>query len=416
MLKIETQATPYVITLELNSQQLNDLFDQHWETIKDEVEIDGFRKGNVPKDVAEKQIGFEALYSKLIPNVYMEELQKENLDVVYSSEPKIYGSFNREGQIKLTTESFLSPSVKLGDFKSIKVKSDSCILLQDEIQQEIKNRKKKHSKLVEVQKTIENGDTITLDFEGFINNEEIQGAKAVNYKMIVGKTNMIPRFEEELIGLYPNEEKIFSVQFPENYHKKDLAGKIAIFKVKIHNVFSYELSQEDFLKLVCEGESYEQLVEKIKQELLDEKETKKRKDVASEALKQLVAISEVGPIPTPCIFQELDQKLEQFVSNSGKTLEELTTQFPNFEVMFENNNKDLIIEGIRSTLVLQELQKQFKITISEDEVQDVCVKRYGQKSEKNTTHYIVSESQLKIKRTLDKIVDLVLLQSTVNTL
>jgi len=403
MLIIEEQATPYTLTLEVDTKQLNELFDKHWEVIKDDIELDGFRKGSIPKDVAEKKIGHDKLYSKLIPELYMDELHQSNIDVVYSSEPKIFGSFNREGFIRLITDCYLTPKVEIGSLNDIHVHTAPVYITDDEIELEIKKIRQKYSILTETSDPIQYGNTIILDFIGFVDGVEIQGSKGIKYKLKVGSNNFIEGFEDQLIGLKQHDIKDIQVTFPVGYHKQNLAGKPAIFNVKIREVFkNTDISDDELLQK--ENCTLDELKNKIKHDLLSEKEDYQNKIASADALKQLVKTSKIGPIPKPCIYQELDQRLEQFVADSGKTLEELKTQFPTFETVFENNNKEIIIEGIKSTLVLQELKKEFDPVVTEDEIKALWAKRYQDEFQKNTPKYIVVESQLKIQKTLELLV------------
>lgn len=403
MLIIEEQATPYTLTLEVDTKQLNELFDKHWEVIKDDIELDGFRKGSIPKDVAEKKIGHDKLYSKLIPELYMDELHQSNIDVVYSSEPKIFGSFNREGFIRLITDCYLTPKVEIGALNDIHVHTAPVYITDDEIELEIKKIRQKYSILTETSDPIQYGNTIILDFIGFVDGVEIQGSKGIKYKLKVGSNNFIEGFEDQLIGLKQHDIKDIQVTFPVGYHKQNLAGKPAIFNVKIREVFkNTDISDDELLQK--ENCTLDELKNKIKHDLLSEKEDYQNKIASADALKQLVKTSKIGPIPKPCIYQELDQRLEQFVADSGKTLEELKTQFPTFETVFENNNKEIIIEGIKSTLVLQELKKEFDPVVTEDEIKALWAKRYQDEFQKNTPKYIVVESQLKIQKTLELLV------------
>ena len=406
MLTIEKQATPYTATLQLSNEDLIALFDSSWENIKDTIELDGFRKGHVPQTTAEKEIGFDKLYSNFLPELFFKELKAQDLDIVYSTDPLIYGLFDRTGTITLTTDVFLSPEVKLGPLENLETsvyKSQQIAILETEINTEIDKLRQSHSNLIKTNKPIQQTNTIILDFTGILNGKEIQGAKAIKYKMTIGQSNMIPGFEDELLNLTENSEKDFEIRFPDTYHRKQLAGQLVTFHVKIHEVFEHEfLSNEELaLKENC---TYDELFDKVKNELLQSKEEAQQKEITADLLKQLVDISEIGPIPTVCIYQELDQKLQQFVSNSGKTLEELEKQFPNFKDIFAKNNKPQIIEAIKTTMVLQELQKKLQVEVTEEEIQEFAMKKYNEVAEKDTHRYIVAESQVRIKKTLKYLV------------
>jgi trigger factor len=404
MLKIESQATPYTITLEVNTKELNELFDNHWDIIKNDIEIEGFRKGNIPKEVAEKKIGYDNLYSKLIPELYMQELQKSKIDIVYSSEPKIFGHFNREGFLRLVADCYLTPEVKLGSFSKIHVEKTSIYILDTDVEKELDKLKQKYATSSETSDPIKYGDTILLDFIGFVDGIEIQGSKGINYKLIVGSNNFIEGFEDQLIGLKQFDQRDITVKFPDKYHKETLAGKSATFNVKVRGVYKNStISDEDLTQY--EKRSLDEIKNQIKNDLLIEKETLTNKELSADILKQLVKISEIGPIPQPCLYQEMDQKLEQFVNDTGKTLEELKVQFPNFEAIFENNHKNNVIEGIHATLVLQKLQKIFHPTVTDEEINQFCMTKYNEIPDRDTTRWIVAESQIKIKKTLQLLVE-----------
>ena len=401
MLTIEKQAAPYLATLKITTQELNSIFDEHFETVKDMIEVSGFRKGHVPKDIAEQNLGFEKLYSKIIPELFLKELQKQNLDVIYSSEPLIYGQFDRSGHLQLNVEIYLTPKVKLGSLNQLIISKEQVTLLDSEITTEIENLRRNHSVLIPANE-IKPLDTIVFDFSGSINGEKVAGAQASGYKMIVGNNNFIPGFEDNLIGMKQNEKKDFQIVFPENYHRKELSNKEVTFSVHIKEVLSYELISMEVL-LEKENKTYDELFTSIKENLFQQKESQYKKDQTVTLLKQLVQISEVEPIPIPCILQELDIKLKQYIEKTGKTLEQIEKENPDFKTFFDNTNRSSIIENIKTTLVLQELQNTLEITITEEEINEYCLKKYSMIPEKNTTRYIVAQSQIKIQKALEKL-------------
>ncbi|MFW6298034.1 MAG: trigger factor, partial [Bacillota bacterium] len=230
------------LTIEVSADQLEHGLEHAYQQIKDDVEVKGFRKGEVPRKVYEQQKGVETLYEEALNHViqetYTDAVMEHGLAVV--SQPKIDLDINTVEKGKpftYTATVAVKPEVTLGQYKGLEYEKPSDEVTEEEVQDEIKKLQEQNAELVVKEDgEVAEGDTAVIDFEGFVDGEAFEGGKAENHELEIGSNSFIPGFEEQLVGMKPGEEKDVKVTFPENYQAENLAGKEATFKVKLHEI------------------------------------------------------------------------------------------------------------------------------------------------------------------------------------
>ncbi|NQD52874.1 trigger factor, partial [Bacillus altitudinis] len=275
-----------------------------------------------------------------------------------------------------TAKVTVKPEVKLGDYKGLNVEKDDTSVSDEDVQEELKAMQNRQAELVVKEEgAIENGDTVVLDFEGFVDGEAFEGGKAENYSLEVGSGSFIPGFEEQLVGLEAGAEKDVEVTFPEEYHAEDLAGKPAVFKVKIHEIKAKELPalDDEFAKDVDEEvETIAELTEKTKKRLEEAKENEAEGKLREELVAKASENAEVD-VPQAMVDTELDRMMKEFeqrLQMQGMNLE-LYFQFSGQdEDALKEQMKEDAAKRVKSNLTLEAIAAAEDLQVSDEEVEE----------------------------------------------
>lgn len=363
------------IVVKIEDKKWEDALNKSFEKNKKEVKVDGFRKGNIPKDVYIKKYGIESLFmdavNSSIPKAY-EEVEKSGLKPVV--QPKVDIKKIDEKGLELVFTVIEAPEIKIKKYKDLKVKKDKVSVSKEEVEKEIENLRKQYSEVILKEGKIENGDTAVIDFEGFRDGKAFEGGKGENFPLEIGSKTFIPGFEEQLIGLKSEEEKDVKVMFPEDYPAEDLKGKEVVFKVHVHEVKVKKIPEldEDFiLDLAMEGvKTKEDLSNKVKENLTSKKELDADNKLVDDILEEINKGVTVE-LPEELTNQEIDRMIDNYrerLQMQGITLEQYleftkTTEEDLRKQLTEEANK-----GVRYRLILEEILNKENITVSPEEV------------------------------------------------
>lgn len=366
--------------------------------------IPGFRKGKAPMAIVERTYGssifYEDTFNELVPEIYDEAIKENKIEAV--STPQIDISQMEKGKdLKFTAIVQIKPEVKLGKYKGIELKKIEYTVSDKDIEHELGHMAEHNARLVNVEdRPVEKGDITIIDFAGSIDGVAFNGGTAENQELEIGSNKFIPGFEDQVIGMKIDEEKDIKVTFPEDYFSKDLAGKEATFKVKLHEIKKKELPKldDEFAKDVSEFDTLEELKKDIKEK--KEKQNKeKAKYETEEAVIKAVCEDMKVEIPQGMIETETQNmlkdietrlsyqglKLEQYLQMMGKTAEEVKKEY-----------EPQAIEAIKSRLALEAIVKAEKIEASEEKINEKLeemAKNYGKtaeelKANENVKNYI----------------------------
>ena len=354
--------------------------------------IPGFRKGKAPMNIVEKYYGKEIFYEDAFNEVVPEELEKalEENKIEAVSRPDIEVTQIGKGQDLIFTAIFQTkPEIELGKYKGIEIKKIEYNVSDEDINHELEHMQEHNARIVTVEdRAVEKGDIAEIDFEGFVDGKAFDGGKGEGYDLEIGSNTFIPGFEDQVIGMKIDEEKDINVKFPEEYFSKDLAGKDATFKVKLHSIKKKELPKldDEFAKDVSEFDTLEELKASIK-EKQEEQNTERAKYETQEAVIKAICEKSKVEIPSGMIETETDNmiknietrlsyqgiKLEQYLKMMGKTEEEIRKEY-----------EPQAIEGIKSRLALEAIIKAEKIEATEEEISEKLkemAENYGKKEE-----------------------------------
>ena len=354
--------------------------------------IPGFRKGKAPMNIVERYYGTEIFYEDTFNEIAQETLEQaveENkLDVV--SRPDIEVTQIGKGQDLIYTAIFQTkPEAKLGKYKGIEIKKIEYNVEDKDIEHELEHMQEHNSRLISIDdRPVEDGDITVIDFEGFVDGKTFEGGRAENYELTIGSKTFIPGFEDQIIGMKIDEEKDVNVTFPEEYFSKDLAGKEATFKVKLHEIKKKELPKldDEFAKDVSEFDTLKELKEDIKKKQQKQNDDKAKYETEDAVIKAVCENMKVE-IPSGMVETEVDNmikdieqrlsyqglKLEQYLQMMGKTTEEMRKEY-----------EPQAIESIKSRLALEAVIKAEKIEATDEEVDEKMkemAKNYGKEND-----------------------------------
>lgn len=370
-------------TFEVTPHEFEHGLDHAFEQAVKEVEIKGFRKGHVPRNIFEQKFGVETLFEDALNHVishkYQEIFTEESVIIV--GEPKLDldpAAVKRGESFEISFNAAIKPEVTLGAYTGVEVPKMNLEVTEEAVNKEIEQLLNQSAALEPKESSVlESGDTAIFDFDGYSDGVAFDGGKAENYELVIGSGQFIPGFEEQMIGMTIGEDKDINVTFPENYQAENLAGKPAVFKVKLHElkVQKGETLSDDFVKgLNKEGiETVEQLKEDTKKSLLAKKEVSEKDRVTGSAVKFACDNATVD-IPEEMLEAEVKQlktnvenqakqyqiDFEMFVQLNGLTMEQF-----NSEMAKQANDRvltSLVIEAVakKENLIAEEAEMAAK--------------------------------------------------------
>jgi trigger factor len=368
-----------VLTVEVDAEKVNESLDSAFKKVVKQVNVPGFRKGKMPRPLFEKRFGVESLYQDaidlMLPDAYTAAIEETGIEPV--DRPEIDVEQIEKGKSFIfTAKVIVKPEVKLGEYKGIEVEKFDTTVTDEDVDNEIKGLQEKQAELVVKEEgKAELGDTVVMDFEGFVDDEAFEGGKADNYSLELGSGQFIPGFEEQLVGLGTGESKDVEVSFPEEYHATELAGKPAIFKVTLHEIKGKELPEldDEFAKDVDdEVETLDALKEKIKSRLEHDKKHQEEHHIQDTVVEKATAASEID-VPEIMFENEVDRMLQEFeqrLQMQGMNLE-LYFQFSGQnEQALRDQMKEEAEQRVRGSLTLEAIGKAENIEASEEELNE----------------------------------------------
>lgn len=365
-----------VLEVEVEAERVSEALDKAFNKVVKKASVPGFRKGKVPRPIFEARYGVEALYQDaidiLLPEVYTEAVNETDIFPVDRPEVEI-DQFAKGQAFKFKAKVTVKPEVTLGAYKGVEVPVEKVEVTDEEVNEELKRLQERHAELVVIDEgAAQEGDIAVIDFDGYVDGNPFEGGKAERYSLELGSGTFIPGFEEQVVGMATGDFKDVEVMFPETYHAEELAGKQAVFKVKVHEIKRKQLPEldDEFAKDVSEFETLDEYKEDLKKELLTRKE-QEAKGKKEAAVVDKVSENAEMDIPQAMIDSEIQNmmrdfdnrlrsqgmNLEMFLSFSGQTTADLQEQM-----------KDDAEKRVRNNLVLEQIAKEENIEVTEEDI------------------------------------------------
>lgn len=366
------------LTIEVSAEELEKAIEGAYQKNKNKISIPGFRKGKAPRKMIEQMYGKEVFYedaaNALIPDAYEEALKDCTEDIV--SSPKIDVTQLEAGKpFIFTAEVALKPEVTLGKYKGVKVDKADTTVTDEEVNAEIDREREKNSRTVEVERTVENGDIATIDFEGFVDGVAFQGGKGEDYPLTIGSGAFIPGFEEALIGAEIGKEVDVNVTFPEEYQAAELAGKAAVFKCTVKKLQEKQVPEldDDFVSEVSEeSDTVDEYKAEIKKKLEDNKAAAAKNAKEDAAIDAVIADAKMD-IPDAMVEtqqREMVQEYAQRMQSQGISMEQYMKLTGMTVQMLMEQVKPQAMKRIQSRLVLEAVAVAEKLEATEEDFEE----------------------------------------------
>ncbi len=413
----KTATNEGVLTFSVDQKEIQKGLTVAFNRVKKNLNVPGFRKGKVSRTVFDRMYGEESLYedalNAVLPANYDAAVAEAGINPV--SQPEIdVKSMNKGEDWVITAKVTVKPEVKLGEYKNLTVAKQDREASEADVDARLADLQKQHAELVVKEEEAVEGDTVVIDYEGFVGEEAFEGGKGENYSLELGSGSFIPGFEDQLIGKKAGENVDVVVTFPEEYQAEDLAGKEATFKVTDHEVKAKELPEldDEFAKDVDDSvETLAALREKFLAEIKDSKEEAAKDAVEEAAIRAAVENAEIVELPHVMVHDEVHRAMDEFLNNmqrqgiapemyyqlTGSTEADLHKQF---EGEADNRVKtNLVIEAIAKAegfeATAEEIEAEIKELAESYNMPEAQVRR------------VLSEDMLKHDITMKKAVEII---------
>ena len=403
-------------TIQLDAQEWSDSIEKAYQKNKAKYTIQGFRKGHAPRNVIEKTYGQGVFVQEALDDVFYmsySQILREHEDIKPYEAPKMDIKKLDEKGIEITLEIPSVPEFTLAEYKGLEFTKSVSEVTDEQVNQAIERELMRGSRLVETNKPVKNDDTVTLDFEGFVDGKAFEGGKAEKYQLKIGSHSFIDTFEDQLVGLNIGDEKDVNVTFPTEYHQADLAGKPAVFKVKIHNIRERIMPElnEEFVQNSSEFDTVEEYKNGIRTRLQEQANQNAEIEVDNRMLDAIVDNTKID-LPEGMVKGEADRMvrgMEQQLAYQGATLE-MYAQYVGKTVDELKADQRIAAERqVKGRLVLEKLIRSENIDITETDIdarvaemaqaQNMPVEEYKKAIGDNGINQIANE--LLMKKLLD---------------
>ena len=369
------------LVIEIGKEEFEAAVEKVYKKQRGKISVPGFRKGKAPRKIIEGMYGsgvfYEDAINDLYPEAYAQAIEQEKLDAVAWPKVEIV-DVGKEG---LTFKALVTvrPEVKLGEYKGLTAEKAEVAISDEDVDNELKPFINRATRMVTVERAAETGDTVVIDFEGFLDGKPFDGGKAEGHSLELGSGSFVPGFEEQLVGTKAGDEKDVVVTFPEEYHAKELAGKEATFKCKVHKVEETILPEidDEFAKDVSDTcETLDDLKKEITERLKAE-----RQEAADNAFEEKVLDAVIdgmkADIPAAMIDSQVDTIVQDFgyrLQMQGMGLEQYLkmtgTEMGAFRAMFQSQAE----RQVKTRLALQKVIELEGITVSDTELEEEYAK------------------------------------------
>ena len=372
--KLEKSMAKLTITVE--AAKFDAAVDSAYQKNKGKIALPGFRKGKAPRAMIEKMYGtggfFEDAANELIPEAYETAAKESELEIVAQPEIEVT-QMDKGTDFIFTATVAIKPEVTLGDYKGIEVEKKEAEVSEEEITAEIDKAREANSRLITIEdRATEDGDTVIIDFDGYVDGKQFEGGYAEDYTLVLGSHSFIDNFEDQLVGKNLGEDVEVNVTFPEEYHVDELKGKPALFKVKIKEIQKKELPEldDDFAQDVSDFDTLDEYKADVEKKILENKENQIKREQEDQIIEKIIENAQME-IPQQMIAAQTRQMTQEFaqrLQSQGLSLEQYM-QFTGLtpQKMMEDLEPQAL-KRIQSRLVLEAVVAAENIEASDEEI------------------------------------------------
>ncbi|HJE00762.1 trigger factor [Staphylococcus auricularis] len=409
-----------VLSVTVPAEEVDKALDKAFKKVVKQVNVPGFRKGKVPRQIFEQRFGVEALYQDavdlLLPEAYGNAIDETGIKPVAQPEINIT-QIEKGNDMKFEATVVVEPEVELGDYKGLEIEKQSTEVTDEEVQQQIDNQLNNLADMVVKEDgQVEEGDTVNIDFDGYVDGEQFEGGQADGYDLEIGSGMFIPGFEDQLVGAKAGEELDVNVTFPEEYHAEELAGKEATFKTKVNDI-KYkdmpELDDEIANELDSDADSVDEYKENLRNHLAEHKATDAENTQKEEAITKATDNATVD-IPDAMIETETNRMLQEFaqrLQQQGLNLETYFQLSGQNEDQLKEQMKDDAHERVKTNLTLTAIANAENIEASDEDIDSELDKMSQQFNisvediKKTLGNTDIIKNDVRIQKVIDFLVD-----------
>lgn len=366
------------LTMDFTAEEFEEAVNKAYRASKNQFMIDGFRKGKAPRSIIERHYGEGIFYEDAINNMFREgyPVAIEELGIEVIDSPNVdFSDFGKGKPMTMTVKVPIYPIIEdIKDYKGVEVDQLEEKVGKEDVDKELEAMQKRNSRMVVVDREVKDGDTVTLDYAGFIGDNQFDGGTAERQELKIGSGMFIPGFEEQLVGAKSGDKVDVNVPFPEDYHEKDLAGNEAVFHCQIHDVKEEQFPDldDEFAKDVSEFDTLDELKKQTKKDLQESKD-KQAENAAKDALIEKIYDANKVDVPKVMVEDEIDnmsQELDQQLRYQGLSLDQYLQYMQKDKNAFRDELREEATKKVGTRLVLRSIAEAEKIEVTEAELDE----------------------------------------------
>ncbi len=378
--------------IEITAEEFEQAVINVYKKEKDKFQIDGFRKGKAPRSIIEKHYGEGVFYEDAVNNLFSLNypLAIDELDLDVIDYPRTeFGQLKKGEGFDITVTVAVYPQVEVTGYKGVEIEEITAEVTDEDVENEIESMAKKNARMVEVDRPAQDGDTVLIDYEGWVGDEQFEGGTAERQPLKLGSGTFIPGFEEQLVGAVKDEQRDVTVTFPEEYHEQSLAGKEAVFKCKVHEIKEMELPEidDEFVKDISEFDTLDELKADARERLEKSKKESAENSMKNSVIEAVFNANDIE-VPEPLVEQEIDSQINQFdqqLRAQGMDLGTYMQYLGKEPAEFRDDIREDARKKVKTQMIVTAVADQEAFEVSEEEVAaelEKMAQQYGLEKDK----------------------------------
>ena len=378
------------LSFDIDAAKFDEAMGKAYIKVRGQVAIPGFRKGHAPRKMIENMYGegvfYDEAFELIFDEVYGPAIDENKLEVVDRPQVDIQ-QIGTGKNLQFTCEVFVKPDVTLGEYKGVEVKKEHSLVTEDDVNAEVEKERNKQAAEVAVDdRAVAEGDTVNLDYSGSVDGVKFAGGTAEGQTLKIGSHTFIPGFEEQMVGMNIGEEKDLNVTFPTEYHAPDLAGKEAVFHVKVNSITETQLPalDDDFAKDISEFDTLDAYKADVRAKL-EAQAAERDNNAFTNAVIEKVMANATVEIPDAMVERQIDSMVRNFearLAQQGLKLADFMKYTGQDEKSFRNQYRDQAEKSVRANLVLEAVENAEKFEATEEEI-DAEIEKFAKQIGQN---------------------------------
>lgn len=392
------------LSFDIDSAKFDEAMGKAYLKVRNQVTIPGFRKGKAPRKMIENMYGegvfYDEAFELIFDEVYGPAVDENKIEVVDRPEIEIQ-EIGAGKNLKFTCEVFVKPDVTLGEYKGVSVKKKTTVVTDVEVDARVEEERNKQATEIQVEdRAVAEGDTVNLDYAGTVDGVAFAGGTAQDQTLKIGSGSFIPGFEEQMIGMNIGEEKDLQVTFPEKYHAEELAGKAAVFHVKVNSITETQLPalDDDFAKDISEFDTLEEYKADIRAKLEAQAAERDNNNFTNAVIEKVLENATVE-IPEAMIERQIDSMMRDFeyrLMGNGLKLDDFLKYTGSDMKAFRENYRGQAEKSVKAHLVLEAIEKAEAIDATQEQI-DKQLEAFAAQTGKTVEEFKASLSESDIE-------------------